>query len=65
MRYVVLKAKDGRWYWELRVPQGGIVAQSTGTFTDQSAAFRSIQAVRVGAARSLVYDALGNLHEGI
>jgi len=63
MRFVVIKDISGRWYWEMRTGSDEVVARSPAGFADREDAINRIRWVRVHAAKSPIYDPLGNLHE--
>lgn len=63
MRFVVIKDVSGRWYWEMRTGNDEVVARSPAGFADRDDAITRIRWVRAHAAKSPIYDPLGNLHE--
>jgi uncharacterized protein YegP (UPF0339 family) len=63
MRFVVIKDVSGRWYWEMRVADGEVIARSPMGFADRESAIKSIHLVRFNAPRAPIYDPLGNLLE--
>ena len=61
MKFVVYKDVNGRWYWNLKEIAGVPVAKSAMGFVDKAHAVRNVQAVRMRAPQSLIFDPLGNL----
>jgi uncharacterized protein YegP (UPF0339 family) len=61
MKFVVYKDVNGRWYWDLKEIAGEPVAKSAMGFVDKAHAVRNVQAVRMRAPQSLIFDPLGNL----
>jgi hypothetical protein len=66
MKFVVRQdASNGLWFWELRAAEGGSIARSHSGFPTLEELYKSIHAIRAQAPRSLVFDLLGTLYEGV
>ncbi|MDM0015487.1 hypothetical protein QTH87_23805 [Variovorax sp. J22P168] len=55
----------GRWQWVLQALHCGPMAKGTGDFTTRQALFDSLRELKSSAPRSLAYDPLGGLYEGV
>ena len=65
MKFVVSKNVNARWYWTLRSDDGAVIAESKLSFAERAHAVSSVQEIRAGAPRSLIFDPLGNpLNDG-
>lgn len=60
MKFVLLQELGGRWSWELREPDGKLVAVSAMGFGSRKAAIENIRQFRSKAPRSPVCDGAGN-----
>ncbi len=66
MKFVVSQdASTGLWFWELRAAEGGSIARSYNGFRTMEELLESIHAIRAQGPRSLVFDLLGTLYEGV
>lgn len=66
MKFVVTQdTSTGLWFWELRAAEGGSIARSQSGFRTVDELFESIHAIRAQAPKSLVFDLLGTLYEGV
>jgi uncharacterized protein YegP (UPF0339 family) len=65
MKFVVFREINQRWYWELRTADGGAFAKCPLGYSTMEQCFTAIQQLRQHAPKSLAFDLLGNLHEGV
>ncbi|RZL94207.1 MAG: DUF1508 domain-containing protein [Variovorax sp.] len=66
MKFVVSQdASTGLWFWQLRAAEGGSIARSHSGYRTREELLDSIHAIRAQAPRSLVFDLLGTLYEGV
>lgn len=63
MKFVLLQELGGRWSWELREPDGKLVAVSAMGFGSRQMAIESIWEFRGRAPRSQVCDEAGGCLE--